>query len=139
MKTLLRRGLLCASTVLLFTIPITAAARPAALVCGASTAPLGQTLMWAVQRMTVDGDTETQHILKFVSISPAVWVTDETKCTKILATVDKLWPAPRGGPVYVMQLGTDYAVIQGDKKAGPNRPVMHVDAAFKYIASIVWQ
>jgi len=116
-----------------------AASRPATVNCGSSTAKLGQQLTAIVQKMTVDGDTATQHSLQFASISPAVWVTDETKCTKILATVDKLWPAPRGGPVYVMQLGTDYAVIQGDKKAGPNRPVMHVDAAFKYIVSGIWQ
>jgi hypothetical protein len=116
-----------------------AAGGPKVATCGSSTAPLGKALIWAVQRMTVDGDTETRHILQFASISPTKWVTDETKCRKVLATVDKLWPAPRGGPVYVMQVGTDYAVIQGDKKSGANRVVMHVDSAYNYIVSIVWQ
>lgn len=133
-----RVQLLSCVSLLMCAIPLTAAT-PAVATCGSSTAPLGQTLTWAVQKMTVDGDTQTQHILEFKTISPTAWVTDETKCQKILATVDKLWPAPRGGPIYVMQVGPDYAVIQGDKKSGANRVVMHVDATFKYIASIVWQ
>lgn len=138
MTTLLKRSALSFPVVVVAICTI-AASRATTLNCGSSTAVLGQTLTQLVQKMTVDGDTATQRSLKFASISPAVWVKDETKCTKILTTVDKLWFAPRGGPVYVMQLGTDYAVIQGDNKAGPNRPIMHVDAAFKYIGSGIWQ
>lgn len=134
----MRVRLLCCASLVVSVVALSGAKR-AVTTCGSSTAPLGKVLTWAVQKMTVDGDTETQHILEFKTISPAVWVTDETKCQKILTTVDKLWSVPRGGPVYVMQVGTDYAVIQGDKKSGANQVVMHVDATFKYIASIVWQ
>ena len=115
------------------------AQEPTAKHCGSPKAKLAKNLTWAVEKMTVDGDTETQHILEFKSISPIKWVNDEAICQKILATVDKLWPAPRGGPVYVMKVGTDYAVIQGDSISGANPTVMHVDAAFNYIVSIVWQ
>jgi hypothetical protein len=143
MEAVIMRNSICVRLLCLVALSVSAAsltaAKPAKVTCGSSTAPLGQALTWAVQRMTVDGDTDTQHILAFKTISPTSWVTDETTCKKILATVDKRWSAPRGGPVYVMQVGPDYAVIQGDRKSGPNRVVMHVDSAFKFVAGIVWQ
>ncbi|MDQ2929613.1 MAG: hypothetical protein M3Y05_02165 [Gemmatimonadota bacterium] len=87
-------------------------------------------------------DVETGDILRFHPVRNArvLWVTDEAKCRKAVATLDAQWPDPHGGPVYLLQIGSEYAAVQGDPRSIANFAIVHLGEYFEILGNpIVWQ
>lgn len=117
-----------------------AVARAALPYCGLSTGPHAATYADFISKIVVsDDDTASRRILKFTKVASATWVTDETKCQRATAWLDaNYWTAPRGGPIYLMQVGTDYAGFPGDPHSAGNAILLHFDSNFNVVASGVW-
>lgn len=114
--------------------------RPVLPYCGLSTGPHSATYAAFINKIVVtDDDTASRRILKFTKVASATWVTDESKCQRATASLDAtFWSAPRGGPIYLMQVGTDYAGFPGDPHSAGNAILLHFDSNFKVVASGVW-
>lgn len=92
-----------------------------------------------VKKIAIEDDTAAQRQLKFTHVSAVTWVTDEAKCLRAIKSLDTTyWTAPRGGPVYLIQVGTGFAVFPGDPKSAPNDLLIHMDSNYKLIAAGGW-
>jgi hypothetical protein len=143
-QTLARRRLLTVLGLLLFSGAIAArwpAREPRALPnCEPSSDADASLYSDFINKIVVlDDDTASRRIMKFSKATSATWVTDEVKCQKAIATLDtKFWTAARGGPIYLMQVGTDYAAFPGDAKSKGNSLFFHFDSNFNILASGAW-
>lgn len=115
--------------------------RPAALPsCGLSTGKHASSFADFVNKIVVtDDDTASRRILGFTKVASATWVTDEAKCQRAITWMDaNYWTAPRGGPIYLMQVGTDYAGFPGDTHSAGNPMILHFNSNFNVITTGVW-
>lgn len=108
--------------------------------CVPSTDPDASTLSDFINKIVVlDDDTASRRIMKFTKVASATLVTDETKCQRAVASLDsKFWTTARGGPIYLMQVGTDYAAFPRDSHSRGNSIFIHFDSNFNIVASGVW-
>ena len=143
-QTLARRRLLTLIGLVFFCGSLAArrpAREPMALPnCEPSSDPDASTYSDFINKIVVlDDDTASRRIMKFSKATSATWVTDETKCQRAIASLDtKFWTAARGGPIYLMQVGTDYAAFPGDAKSKGNSLFFHFDSNFNIVASGSW-
>ncbi len=107
--------------------------------CAPTTTKKAIILSAYVNKIAVGGDTASRRILKFSHVSSVTWVTDEAKCQRVTKSLDTtFWSAPRGGPVYLMQVGSDFAAFPADLKSQASSLIVHLDAQYKVIASGGW-
>ncbi len=117
-----------------------AIARAALPSCGLSTGKHASSFADFVNKIVVtDDDTASRRILGFTKVASATWVTDEAKCQRAITRMDaNYWTAPRGGPIYLMQVGTDYAGFPGDTHSAGNPMILHFNSNFNVITTGVW-
>jgi hypothetical protein len=108
--------------------------------CGLSTDRHASTYSAFINKIVVlDDDTASRRIMKFTKAASATWVTDESKCQRATQSIDTtFWSAPQGGPIYLMQVGTDYAAFPGARHVIANSIFLHLDSNFKVVASGAW-
>ncbi len=108
--------------------------------CALTTTPKAAILSIFVNKIAVGGDTAGRRLLQLTKVSSVAWVTDEAKCLRATNSLDTAyWTAPHGGPVYMMQVGTDYAAFPADLNSGGNNLLIHLDSQFRFIAAVLFQ
>lgn len=108
--------------------------------CALTTTPKAAIISIFVNTIAVGGDTAGRRLLQMTKVSSVAWVTDEAKCLRATKSLDTAyWTAPHGGPVYMMQVGTGFAVFPADPNSGGNNLLIHLDSNYKLVAAILFQ